>query len=156
MKLKTKLAELIQSASEQKTYDERIKILHENDSIPLRVILKCCFDPKVEFLLPEGPAPYKPSEDMDVESALFGQVRKMYIFVKNGNSVIFGVPDSPGVQNMPKVKREKLFVDFLEGLSPADAKLMEAIKDKKMPYKGITRKLVIKAYPGLISDEQDV
>lgn len=131
-------------------------MLHENDSIPLRVILKCCFDPKVVFNLPEGPAPYKPAEFTDVESALFGQIRKMYIFVKNGNSIIFGAPDSPGVESMAKVKREKLFVDLLEGISPSDAALLESIKDKKMPFKGITRKLVIKAYPGLISDEQDV
>lgn len=156
MKLKTRLADLLKAVGEQKTTVERVKVLRENDSDPLRIILKCCFDPQIVFNLPEGPVPYKPTDLTDLDSVLFREVRKMYIFVKNGNSLIFGLPDNPNIENMPKVKREKLFIDMMEGMAPADAALLEAIKDKKMPFKGVTRKAVIQAFPGLISNEQDV
>lgn len=156
MKLQTRLADLLKAASELKTVPERVRVLRENDSVPLRIVLKCCFDPLIEFNLPEGPVPYKPTDLTDLESVFFRETRKLYIFVKNGNSLIFGQPDNPNIQNMPKIKREKLFIDMMEGMAPADAALLEAIKDKKMPYKGITRKVVIQAFPGLISNEQDV
>jgi len=48
-------------------------------------------------------------------------------------------------------KREVQFVNFLESLDPDDAKLVISIKDKTMPYKGITRKLFEEAWPALAS-----
>lgn len=151
MKLRTRLSELLKFASEQKTPDERARVLIENDSIPLRILLKCCFDDRVVFNLPEGKVPYKPTDLTDLESRLFAEMKKMYIFVKNGNSIIFGQPDNPAIENMPKMKREKLFIDLMEGICPEDATLLENIKDKKMPFKGINRKLVEKTFPGLIT-----
>lgn len=156
MKLRTRLSDLLKTAAEFKSVDDRVRCLVEHDSIPLRIILKCCFDPQIVFNLPEGKVPYKPTDLTDLESVLFREVRKMYLFVKNGNSLIFGQPDNPAIENMPKIKREKLFVDLMEGIAPEDAELLESIKDKKMPYKGITKKVVEKAFPGLISNEQDV
>jgi hypothetical protein len=49
-----------------------------------------------------------------------------------------------------KMKRETLFIQFIEGLDPADAVLMCHVKDKKLPYKSINAKLVNSAFPGLI------
>jgi len=36
---------------------------------------------------------------------------------------------------------------MLESIHPEDAKLMLSVKDKKLPYKGITTKLVQEAFP---------
>ena len=52
---------------------------------------------------------------------------------------------------MKPLQREVQFVQFLETLDPDDAKLVLSIKDKKMPYKGITRKLFEEAWPALAS-----
>jgi len=51
---------------------------------------------------------------------------------------------------LPQLKKEVLFVGVLESLDPQDAKLLLAVKDKKMPYKGITKKLVAETFPNLI------
>ena len=49
-----------------------------------------------------------------------------------------------------QVKREQLFIELLENVTPADAKLLCAIKDKKLPWKGIDESMVREAFPGLL------
>jgi hypothetical protein len=42
-----------------------------------------------------------------------------------------------------------MFIEVLQSVDPEDAKLLLAIKEKKLPYKGLNSKLVQKAYPGI-------
>jgi hypothetical protein len=72
---------------------------------------------------------------------LYSETRRLYIFIEGGNP------------NIPRVKREALFIAMLESLAPADAKLICAAKDKKLPYKGLTVKLINEAFPGLINEQ---
>jgi len=51
--------------------------------------------------------------------------------------------------NVHQIKRESLFIDLLESIHPEEAKLVCSVKDKKIPYKGITKKLVKEALPNL-------
>jgi hypothetical protein len=51
---------------------------------------------------------------------------------------------------MKPLRREGLFLNLLESLNPEEAELLIAAKDKKMKYKGITKKLVNDAFPNLI------
>ena len=62
-----------------------------------------------------------------------------YLFVKGGND------------NLNQLRRETMFVELLENIDPEDAKLLAAIKDKKMPegYEGLDEKHVKKAFPDL-------
>jgi hypothetical protein len=46
-----------------------------------------------------------------------------------------------------------MFIELLENVAPADAKLLCSIKEKKLPYKGITADIVKEAFPDLISEE---
>ena len=71
---------------------------------------------------------------------LYSVVRKLYLFIEGGNP------------NLTKMKREQLFINLLESIDKDDAELLVSIKDKKMPYKLITRKFVEKVYPGLINE----
>jgi hypothetical protein len=66
----------------------------------------------------------------------------MYLFLEGGND------------NLTPLRREQLFISFIESIDKEDAKLMLAAKDKKIPYKGINVKLVNTAFPGLISQEK--
>ena len=59
------------------------------------------------------------------------------------------VKGGPG-EKLPAFRREKLFIDLLETVHPKDAELLCNMIDKKQPAKGITKKLVQEAYPGLI------
>ena len=48
---------------------------------------------------------------------------------------------------MKPLRRETMFVEMLESVDRFDAKLLIAIKDKDMPFKTITMKLVQEALP---------
>ena len=101
-------------------------------------ILEAVCDVRVIFELPEGAPPYKSAEDMiDNTGGLYQEIRKMYIFTKNSRSA-----------NIHNIKRERIFIEMLESIHPEDAKLMVSVKEKKLPYKGITTKLVEEAFPG--------
>ena len=76
-------------------------------------------------------------EIIDDKGTLYREIRKMQYFIKGKN-------------NVHPIKRETLFIQMLESLQQDEAKLVLAMKDKTMPYKGITLKLVQEAFPGLI------
>ena len=51
----------------------------------------------------------------------------------------------------PKFKKERMFLEMIEGVHPEDAKLVIGMINKETP-KGITRAVVEEAYPGLLQD----
>lgn len=132
------ISEILKEVSEAKK-EKKVEVLRNNDSQPLRSVLAHALDPYITWMLPEGAPPYKPSEALDQHNRLYQEARKFYIFC------------DPAL-NLPKVKREMLFIEFLESIDPDDAKLMIAVKDKKIPFKGINAKLINEAFPGLIRE----
>jgi hypothetical protein len=135
------IAEILEQVSKQETKEAKIEMLRKHDSVPMRTILKSAFDPSIKWQLPKGDPPFKPCQFLDQENMLYSEVRRLYLFWEGGNP------------NLTTLKRESLFIGLLESLAPADAKLLCAAKDKKLPYKGITVKLVNEAYPGLINEQ---
>lgn len=106
-------------------------------------LLKLMFDPNIVFELPEGAPPYKENEFMDQQNNLYGEWRKMYLFVRGGTD------------NLKPFKREVLFVQLLETIDREDAKLLIAMKDKYSPYPNITYDLVARTFPGLLPERQE-
>lgn len=135
------IAEILDRISKLKTKQEKISALRKDHNIVLENIIDLCFNPRLEFVLPPGEPPYKPQpKASDCQSTLYANLRKFGVFLKTGP-----------YPNMKPLQREIQFVQFLESLDPDDAKLIVSIKDKKMPYKGITRKLFEEAWPALAS-----
>lgn len=134
------IAEILDKASNMKTKKEKIDFLRVNDNSALRNILKYAYDPSIKFLLPEGEPPFKRSEFPDGHGMLYSEARKLYLYVEGGNP------------NLTQLRREMLFINFLESLDPKDADLMINVKDKKIPYKGINRALINETFPGLINE----
>lgn len=138
--MKLGIAQVLKNANELDTVEKRRDYILANDSPAIQAILKHCYEPNIKFALPSGKAPYVPSDGDRLEGRLYGEVRKLYLFVEGGHP------------NLTKLKREQLFIDLLESIHPEDAELLVAVKDKKMPYKHITLNLVKKTYPGLIEN----
>lgn len=128
---------ILEFTSKLPNEEEQIKCLQANDNSAIRTILQFCFDPNIKWLLPEGDPPYKPSEFPNLENMLYSEARRLYLFVEGGNP------------NLKPLKRESMFVDLLQCITPEDAKLLCAIKDKKLPFKGLKASTIQKAYPGL-------
>lgn len=137
--MKKSIYKILQECAEPKTTKEKVlKLQQYGSSTPLiQQILKYAFDPNIKFALPEGEPPYKPCEFTDQEGRLYSEARKLYLFIEGGNP------------NLTRVKREMLFIQFIEGIDKDDAKLICSIKDKKLPFKGITSTIVKQAFPGI-------
>jgi hypothetical protein len=132
------VSEILSNISEEKDVKKRKDLLaQQSKNQAVIAMLQLAFDPNVKFQLPEGDPPYKPCEYLDQQGMLYNSVRKIAMFLD---------PNS----KLPQLKKEVLFVGVLESLDPQDAKLLLAVKDKKMPYKGITKKLVTETFPNLI------
>jgi hypothetical protein len=123
---------------------DKIAILHKNSSAALKQILGLTYDPRVNWLLPEGEPPYKPlAKNADQETGLLQETRRLYLFVDG---------DSEAQRNLSSLRREQLYVSMLESIDPDDAKVLLAMKTGKLPYKGLTRKLVAEAFPNMAKD----
>jgi hypothetical protein len=118
----------------------KIDILHKHSSPALKAVLGYAYDPTVEWALPSGEPPYKPANPIDVESVFHAEIRKFYLFTKG---------PSEAQKNLNPIRREQLFLEMLESIHPDDARVLLAMKDRKLPYKGLTPKLVAEAFPNM-------
>jgi hypothetical protein len=132
--------EILTRVGTRKTKEERIEVLKEYNCLALRDILKGGFDEEIQFLLPEGEPPYEPAPERNPPTTLHKMSKKFRYFAVGG----------PG-ERLPKARVEKMFIQVLEAIDPRDAKLVIAMKDKKLDYRGLNKKLVSEAFPGLIS-----
>lgn len=122
---------------------EKIEILRKNNSLELRDILKGAFDDNIQFILPSGVPPIDEDEKKKYDTvSLAAETKKFRYFVKGG----------PGEQVNP-MRREKMFIDLLYRVGQEEAKIVCHMKDKTLDgvYKGLTKKLVAEAFPGLIT-----
>jgi len=133
--------EILEKASKLKSRDERIEMLQQHKNMPLLDVLRGTFDNTIQWNLPDGTPPYTPNaEDAPSPSSLLKQHMNFKHFVK-------GLRES---SSLSAVKRERMFIDLLESVSPQDASVVVSMINKKSPYKGITKKLVQDAFPDLI------
>ena len=105
---------------------------YKNDAA-LKLIFEYAFEPEKKFILPEGEPPFKPAvEPLGMTPTnLFSELRRMYVFCR---------------ADLKPIKRESLFISFLEGVHPIEAKMLIAVKDQSLHklYPKITRKLLEK------------
>jgi hypothetical protein len=118
----------------------RKKVLLENESNPLKEILKYAFHPDIKFALPPGKPPYKTigSPDEYNPTYLYPNIRKFYLYIEGGHD------------GLTQLRREQLFVQMLESLHPKEAEVVIQIKDKKLNYRGLTYALVKTTFPEIL------
>ena len=136
--------EIFDEVQKAKTKKEKIATLQKYSSGSLKMVLGATYDPRVKWLLPEGTPPFKPlAKGSDGDMDLAGELRKLYLFTEGNTDT---------QRNLTQVKRETLFIQMLESLDPDEAKVLIGMKDRKLPFKSITRKLVAEAFPNLAKD----
>ena len=131
------IAWILEFTSNLPNDQEKVKCLQANDNTPIRTVLRYAFDPNIRWLLPDGDPPYNPCEFAHQENVFYNETKRLYLFIEGGNN------------NLTQIRREALFLDILGAIDPADARLLVAIKDKKLPWPGITPKIVLTAFPNL-------
>ena len=135
------ISEVLAEAGKIVKRDERIKFLQLNKSPGLTDILRINYDDSVISLLPTGAPSYKKDDaPKGYEYTILNKAYNQFKYFFKG----------PIANNMKPLKREGLFLNLLESLNEEEAELLIAAKDKKMKVKGITKKLVNDAFPGLL------
>ena len=82
------LSEILTKVNNAKTKDKKIAVLKDNDSEPLRMLIKSSFDPKIKWVMPEGNVPYKPNEAPEgTEHTLLSQeVRRFWHYIEGADN----------------------------------------------------------------------
>ena len=130
--------EMLEQVDKEKTKAKKIERLREFSSTKaLIVILEFGLDAGWVWQLPSGSPPYSPSvKEADLQHVLKSDYRRLQYFV-----------NTPQGKAMKPLRRETMFIELLESVDNNDAKLLLAAKEKTMPFKSITKKLVMEAFP---------
>ena len=139
------IPEILTTVNDAPTKAERIRLLQQANLRPLRTILALAFDKNIVLDLPEGAPPFKRDsrEPVGLSSAsLYTESRRLARLL----------PSDP----LKATRKEMIFVQILEGIHWQEADLVVAAKDKKLEevYPNITREIVRKAFPTLLTDVQ--
>ena len=139
--LRVAIADVINTAAKEKSVKGKVEHLQKHDTVPLRQVLRLIYDEDIEFLLPDTPPPFKENELVDLDTMLYREARRLRIFFKGG-----------GYDNLKKERRETLFIQLLEDLHPADAKILSENMLSHTPLKGLTKKTIESAFPTIFTD----
>ena len=131
------MSEILAKVESLQNRKEKIEFLKIHHSRHMHEALAFAYDERVKWLLPEGNPPYRPLESEDAKMNLHRECRlgKLYYFVEGGKGA-----------NVNPIKREQMFIDLLESVEAEDAKLLVALKNKQIPYRGVTQKLIEEAW----------
>jgi hypothetical protein len=145
--MKTSVPQILDLVEKAKSDQERIQILQKYNSTPLRGCLNLNFNPLVKINLPEGEPPFKKDKEEPMgssETNLYTEWRRMYIWVRPSD--------------LPRIRRENLFIQLLEGVHWTEAEMLCLVKDRKLRerWPSIQPNLVRQAFPGLLPDGDTV
>ena len=137
---RVELFEIIEQIEKTKKEEEVVELLQKygNFYTSVKDYLRCLFDDKIEFLLPDGKPPYVPCDPNRIPSTWHKQHMNLRYFVK------MGVTDEVG-----QINREGVFIRTLESMHPEDALIICKMVEKKPTTKKLTKKAAEKAFPDL-------
>ena len=134
------IVEILALVEETKGKQSKVDILKEYvGRADVKYALKAAFDPRVEFTLPDGLPdnvvigdPDTPVGAMDMAPERFIRIyKRMQYWVKGG------LANSTSKQS----KQEEIFLNTLRSLEKSEAEFLMEIKDKKMPFKSVTKEI---------------
>ena len=134
------IVEILGLVEETKGKQSKVDILKEYvERADVKYALKAAFDPRVEFTLPDGLPdnvvigdPDTPVGAMDMAPERFIRIyKRMQYWVKGG------LANSTSKQS----KQEEIFLNTLRSLEKSEAEFLMEIKDKKMPFKSVTKEI---------------
>ena len=133
------VSEILDKFEVAKTREEKIAVLQDNVTDPLLVLLRLNYDHMLKMDLPDGEPPFRKDTDKPIgysESSLQLELRRFYVWLEP-------------TTNLPKIKKESLFVNMLEGIHWTEAEALCLAKDRKLhtKYKSLNEDIVREAFP---------
>ena len=132
------LSEVLTKVNNAKTKDKKIAVLKQHDSEALRMVIKSSFDPKIKWVLPKGAVPFKPNDAPEgtEHTLLVQEAKRLWHFIEGADN------------QTPRMRKETMFIQMLEGLHKEEADVVISAKDKKLhqKYKGLSDNVVKTAF----------
>jgi hypothetical protein len=121
-KTRLELYEILESI--EKCADNKLDLIREfaNKHASFSDYLRCTFDDRITFLLPDGRPPFDPAEEQAYPSTWHKQNSKLKYIVKGLNA-----------DNVNPLRRETIFIGILESVHPLDAEILVDMINKKAP-----------------------
>ena len=133
--------EVLEKAAKQRTKAKKVEVLKQNESWPLKDVIRGSYDSTIKWDVPAGDPPYTASPAHMHPASLLREHKKFVYFVKGTRAN----------KSIPKFKRERIFLEIIEGVHPSDAKHVIDMVNKR-PIKNLTRPIIEEAFPGLLRD----
>ena len=107
-----------------KCVDKKLELIRElaTKHASFSDYLRCTFDDRITFLLPDGRPPFDPAEEQSYPSTWHKQNSKLKYIVKGLNA-----------DNVNPLRRETIFIGILESVHPLDAEILVDMINKKAP-----------------------
>lgn len=137
------VSEMFDLVERAETIEQKKAILLQNKSShAMLYILALNYDPNIVFHLPEGVPPFKREIGKPIgyhQTSIQNELKRFYIW---GNQET----------TLPRLKKESLFLEMLEGMHYSEADILCAAKDGILTsiYKSITEDLVRETFPALL------
>ena len=132
------IAEVLKKVNNAKTKDKKIEILRKHDTESLRMVIKSSFDPKIKWVLPKGAVPFKPNDAPEgtEHTLLVQEAKRLWHFIEGADN------------QTPRMRKETMFIQMLEGLHKEEADVVISAKDKILhqKYKGLSDNVVKTAF----------
>ena len=134
------VAEIFSEASKLKAKKDKIEFLsqyrHRKD---LEHIVKGAYHPALVWLVPTGPLPegteFSDVPAVDLADDRLNRAWRQFKYLCKG-----GPP-------MKQARREDIYLNILRSVHRSEAELLMGIVGKKIPYKGLTRALMLETFP---------
>ena len=143
------VAEILSEASKLKAKKDKVEFLSRyKNRKDLEHIIKGAYHPAIEWLIPDGPLPENvkfsdvPAPDL-ADNRLIQAYRQFRYLVKGGIDV-------------KQAKREDIYLNIIRSVHKSEAELLMSVVTKKLPYKGMTRTLMLEIFPEWLPKEQTI
>ena len=141
------VAEILSEASKLKSKKDKIEFLSQyKNRKDMELIIKGAYHPAIVWLVPDGPLPEGvqfsdvPAPDL-ADNRLIQAYRQFRYLVKGGGDV-------------KQSKREDIYLNIIRSVHKSEAELLMSVVSKKLPYKGLTRNLMLEIFPDWLPKEQ--
>jgi len=134
------VAEILSEASKLKARKDKIEFLsryrHRKD---MELIIKGAYHPAIVWLVPPGPLPegveFSDVPAVDLADDRLNRAWRQFKYLVKGGPV------------MKQAKREDIYLNILRSVHRSEAELLMSVVGKKIPYKGMTRALMLETFP---------
>lgn len=135
-KLTLIISEILEKVNAAKTVDDKLRVISDNWSPALKIVLKYIYDPNIKFFTEKAPD-YNPDlAPVGVNfSTLNNEAKKLYIFLSE--------------TKVSAAKKNAILIEMMESINEKDAELLASIINRTVKLDKLPVKLMKEKIPQL-------